>query len=109
MSRRAVWQKLYQRFDVDQYVRSPAGEPLDRAARRERSSRCWPRPSRAIARILAFYSGGRARDFVKMIHMIAQEAWQADADAATDAIVESVLDQERRLLETGLSRTGSTG
>ena len=53
---------------------------------------------------LAFYSGGRARDFVKMIHMIAQEAWQADADAATDDIVESVLDQERRLLETGLHR-----
>lgn len=53
---------------------------------------------------LAFYSGGRARDFVKMIRLIAQEAWQADVDAATDDIVDSVIDQERRLLETGLHR-----
>ena len=53
---------------------------------------------------LAFYSGGRSRDFVKMIRLIAQEAWQADVDAATAEIVESVIDQERRLLETGLHR-----
>jgi hypothetical protein len=53
---------------------------------------------------LAVYSGGRARDFVKMIRMLAQEAWQADVDAATDDIVDSVIDQERRLLETGLHR-----
>jgi len=53
---------------------------------------------------LAFYSGGRSRDFVKMIRMIGQEAWQADVDAATEEIVDSVIDQERRLLETGLHR-----
>lgn len=53
---------------------------------------------------LAFYSGGRARDFVKMIRLVAQEAWQADTGAATHALVESVIDQERRLLETGLHR-----
>jgi hypothetical protein len=53
---------------------------------------------------LAFYSGGRARDFVKMIRLLAQEAWQADVDAATDDIIDSVIDQERRLLETGLHR-----
>jgi hypothetical protein len=53
---------------------------------------------------LAFYSGGRARDFVKMIRLVAQEAWQADVDAATDDIIDSVIDQERRLLETGLHR-----
>lgn len=53
---------------------------------------------------LAFYSGGRARDFVKMVRLIAQEAWQADVEAATQAIADSVVDQERRLLETGLHR-----
>lgn len=51
---------------------------------------------------LAFYSGGRARDFVKMIRLVAEEAWQADVDAATEEIVDSVIDQERRLLETGM-------
>ena len=53
---------------------------------------------------LAFYSGGRARDFVQMIRLVAQEAWQTDVDAATWAIVDSVIDQERRSLETGLHR-----
>lgn len=53
---------------------------------------------------LAFYSGGRARDFVQMIRLVAQEAWQADVDAVTKEIVDSVIDQERRLLETGLHR-----
>lgn len=53
---------------------------------------------------LAYCSGGRAGDFVKMIRLIAQEAWQADVDAATPDIADSVIDQERRLLETGLHR-----
>jgi hypothetical protein len=53
---------------------------------------------------LAYYSGGRARDFVKMVRMVAQAAWQADVDAATDGIIESVIDDERRLLETGMHR-----
>lgn len=53
---------------------------------------------------LAFYSGGRARDFVKMIRALAQEAWKADVDAATEEIADSVIDQERRLLETGMHR-----
>jgi hypothetical protein len=53
---------------------------------------------------LAFYSGGRARDFVKMVRLVAQAAWQTDVDAATDDIIESVIDDERRLLETGMHR-----
>ncbi len=60
--------------------------------------------SQPLLDYLAFYSGGRSRDFVKMIRLIAQEAWQADLDAATEEIVDSVIDQERRLLETGLHR-----
>jgi hypothetical protein len=53
---------------------------------------------------LAFCSGGRARDFVKMIRMVARTSWQADVDAATDDIIRTVINDERRLLETGLHR-----
>jgi hypothetical protein len=53
---------------------------------------------------LAFYCGGRSRDFVKMIRLIAQEAWKADVDAANEEVVDIVIDQERRLLETGMHR-----
>lgn len=51
---------------------------------------------------LAYYSGGRVRDFVKSIRMLAEKAWLEDADHATDEIVGAVLDEARRLLETGL-------
>jgi hypothetical protein len=60
--------------------------------------------SQPLLNYLAFYSGGRSRDFVKMIRLIAQEAWKADVDAVTEEIADSVIDQERRLLETGLHR-----
>jgi hypothetical protein len=52
----------------------------------------------------AYYSGGLARDFVAMIRLVARQAWQVDAPAATEEIVESVIDQERRSLETGMHR-----
>jgi hypothetical protein len=60
--------------------------------------------SRPLLDHLAFYSGGRSRDFVKMIRLLAEEAWQIDVDAATEEIADSVIDQERRLLETGMDR-----
>jgi len=63
-----------------------------------------PLIAQALLDRLAFYSGGRARDFVKMVRMVAQAAWQADAEAATEEIIESVIDDERRLLETGMHR-----
>jgi hypothetical protein len=53
---------------------------------------------------LAFYSGGRARGFVKLIHGVAQEVRLARADAATPEIVEIVLDEQRLLYETGLHK-----
>src|SRR5262249_27225792 len=53
---------------------------------------------------LALYSGGRSRDFVKMIRLVAEEAWKADVDAVTEGIADSIIDQERRLLETGMHR-----
>jgi hypothetical protein len=39
-----------------------------------------------------------------MIRMVAQASWQTDVDAATEDIIESVIDDERRLLETGMHR-----
>ncbi|WP_437590079.1 hypothetical protein [Sorangium sp. So ce1000] len=51
---------------------------------------------------LAYYSGGRARDFVKLIRALAEQAWLEDAPHATPALVDAVLDSMRRLLETGL-------
>ncbi len=51
---------------------------------------------------LAFYSGGRVRDFVYFVQEIAGFAWDADADAVDDEMIESVLHDRRRLIESGL-------
>ncbi|HSN97952.1 MAG TPA: hypothetical protein VLS89_06625 [Candidatus Nanopelagicales bacterium] len=53
---------------------------------------------------LAYLSGGRARDFVKSIRMLAEQCWLDDVPSATPAQVEAVVDSARRLLETGLDR-----
>jgi hypothetical protein len=55
-----------------------------------------------LLRRLAYYSGGRARDFVKSIRMVAEAAWIADAECASRPLVDKVLDEARRLLEMGL-------
>jgi hypothetical protein len=60
--------------------------------------------SQPLLDYLALYSGGRSRDFVKIINLIAQEAWKADVDAVTEEIADRVIDEERRLLETGMHR-----
>lgn len=51
---------------------------------------------------LAYYSGGRARDFIKSIRSVAEQAWLDDLPSATPELVDRVLDGMRRLLETGL-------
>lgn len=53
---------------------------------------------------LAYYSGGRARDFVRMIRMLAERMLLDRAKAVGAAQVEAVLDEARRLRETGLNR-----
>ena len=53
---------------------------------------------------LAYYSGGRAREFVTAIRKLAEHAWDADADVATSAQVDEVLDERRRRREIGLTR-----
>src|ERR1700678_917226 len=55
-----------------------------------------------LLRRLAYYSGGRARDFVKLIRGVAEQSWIDDAHQATGPLVDRVLDEARRLLETGL-------
>ena len=53
---------------------------------------------------LAYYSGGRAREFVTAIRKLSERAWTADADVATEALVDAVLDERRRRREMGLHR-----
>jgi hypothetical protein len=53
---------------------------------------------------LAYYSGGRLRDFVKSIGMLAERGWDDDAEVATAAHVDDVLKEMRLLVETGLDR-----
>jgi hypothetical protein len=53
---------------------------------------------------LAYYSGGRARDFVDMIQRVAQAAWGDDVATASAEIVDAVIDERRRHWETGLHR-----
>ena len=53
---------------------------------------------------LAYYSGGRAREFVATIRRLAEFAWDADVDAATDDLVAKVLDERRLRREIGLHR-----
>jgi hypothetical protein len=51
---------------------------------------------------LAYYSGGRVRDFVKLVRALAEQGWIDDAEQASRPLIDRVLDEQRRLLETGL-------
>jgi hypothetical protein len=51
---------------------------------------------------LAYVSGGRARDFVKLVRGVAERAWTEDVTIATPRIVEEVIDEARRDRERGL-------
>ncbi|MDI1431724.1 AAA family ATPase [Polyangium sorediatum] len=53
---------------------------------------------------LAYYSGGRAREFVKFVFRIAGLAHREDLVQATDELVERVLEEARRQRETGLNK-----
>lgn len=53
---------------------------------------------------LAYYSGGRLRDFVKSLSMLAERGWDEDAAVATQEHVNDVLKEARQLVETGLDR-----
>ena len=51
---------------------------------------------------LAYVSGGRARDFVKLVRSVAERVWTADVAAPTPAMVEDAIDEARRDRERGL-------
>ena len=51
---------------------------------------------------LAYLSGGRARDFVRLVRGVAELAWDANVTQATDEIVAAVIDEARRDRELGL-------
>jgi hypothetical protein len=51
---------------------------------------------------LAYYSGGTARDFVKLIRAVAEQAWVDNAACATEPLVDEALKDMRKRLETGL-------
>lgn len=53
---------------------------------------------------MAYYSGGRAREFVVFIRRLSEFAWDEGADVATATLVDRVLDERRRRRETGLHR-----
>ena len=56
----------------------------------------------ALVRKLAYVSGGRARDFVRLVRSVAELSWDADIPEATPEIVDAVIDQARRDRELGL-------
>lgn len=53
---------------------------------------------------LAYYSGGRGRDFVRLIRMVARHAWRVEASVATPELIDRALDEARQIMETGLHR-----
>ena len=56
----------------------------------------------AALRHLAWCSGGRARDFVRLVRMLAERVLIAKGVRAERAHVDQVIDEARRLRETGL-------
>jgi AAA ATPase domain len=57
----------------------------------------------ASLRRLAYYSGGRVREFVRLVGIVGERAWYDDVDAATTTHVDEALDERRRELEAGLT------
>lgn len=114
MSRRPVWEKVYDRFDpflpaaehawrADR-PRSPAGVDFLCEVFRGRIADLGAEdliPDDLLQR-LAYYSGGRARDFLKLIRAVAEQGWIEDVPVATPVLVDRVLDEARRLVEAGL-------
>jgi type II secretory pathway predicted ATPase ExeA len=52
---------------------------------------------------LAYYSGGRAREFVALVRLAARQAVLAHRADVSDAMIDKALDERRRLREQGLN------
>lgn len=72
----------------------------------ERRTRALPADliDRPALERLAYYSGGRARDFVRAIRLVSERAWDRDVTRVDLAIVDGVIDELRRTRENGLYR-----
>jgi len=75
-----------------------------RAVFDQRSRDLGPAPDPALIARLAYFSGGQARMFVKLVRSAAESALLDDAPVLTAAHVDAALDEQRRLLEMGLHR-----
>jgi hypothetical protein len=53
---------------------------------------------------LAYFSGGRTRDFVRFIRLLSDRCWDRELAQADARAVDEVIDERRRLLEAGLNR-----
>lgn len=51
---------------------------------------------------IAYFSGGRARDFTKLVREVAERAWSYDAPEATATLVDEVIADARKDCERGL-------
>lgn len=51
---------------------------------------------------VAYYSGGKAREFVKLVRSVAERAYAANVAGPTPAMVEEAIDEARRERERGL-------
>lgn len=51
---------------------------------------------------LAYCSGGRMRDFVRLIRMVSEQCWDRDLSLADAAAVEKAIDERRRIQELGI-------
>ena len=51
---------------------------------------------------LAYYSGGRAREFTKLTREVAERAWSEDAAQASPMLVDEVIADARKECERGL-------
>lgn len=60
-------------------------------------------PPDLLAR-LAYYSGGRARDFIRLIRNVADRAFEADLAVVSGTIVDECIDERRRVIELGITR-----
>lgn len=54
-----------------------------------------------LLRKLAYYSGGRGRDFVRLVRMTAERAWDRDLAEADAEVVEGSIDERRRWAHMG--------
>ena len=53
---------------------------------------------------LAYYSGGRARDFIRLVRMCAERAWDRAVPRVDRPIIDACIDERRRLMEMSLNR-----